>query len=632
MPAMNSISGSGELLLYGEIGNWSDGLDPETVVRQLEQASGNIIKVRIHSGGGSVVDGLAIYNLLKHSKKSVHVYIDGLAASIASVIAMAGNKVFMPENAWLMIHSPWNSATGNAAAFRQIADSLDAFESNLITIYREKTGMAASKLKTMLEAETWINASEAKKLGFIDEIITSVKAAASIDLTALKNAPKQLIEDLQMPDTLNSDEQQTPEQARAEAKEAKAELKRVSEINKVGAMAKMPADMIEGFIADGTPIQDVRSKALDLIASREPRISSFPNAGGYEGSTSRVAHFAEALACRHSNLKPSDAARPYMGKSVADMARDLLEAAGIRTSFMSPQTVVAKAMHSTSDFPVLLADSSSRILRSAYDSQPGVMKKIGKVNKARDFRPLTSVRLGEAPTLLKINEGAEFQYGTMAESRETYSLGTYGRIFGITRQALINDDLGAFTDMSIQLGRSVAEFEAGFLLDKIVSNPKMADNKALFHADHNNIGTTGVLSEATLSEARKMMRKQTGLDGKTPIDARPKYLVIPAALETQAEKILSAIYAAKVSDANPFTNMLEILVEPRLDVVSETKWYLFSDPGILTVLEYAYLENNEGPMVETRPGWETDGVEFKVRLDIGAGILDHRGALMNAGV
>ena len=127
------------------------------------------------------------------------------------------------------------------------------------------------------------------------------------------------------------------------------------------------------------------------------------------------------------------------------------------------------------------------------------------------------------------------------------------------------------------------------------------------------------------------MRLQKGLDGKTPIDARPKFLIVPASLETGAEQMLKEIYAATVDSANPFSNSLELIVDPRLDSLSETAWYLFSDPSLLPVLEYAYLESEEGPQFATREGWEVDGIEFKVRLDLGAGILDHRGAYLNQG-
>lgn len=133
--AKNRICSQGDLLLYGEIGNWDDDLDAESVVNQLEQLDPNNITVRIHSGGGVIIDGLAIYNRLKQSKAHITVYIDGVAASIASVIAMAGDTIYMPENSWLMIHKPWNLAAGTADDMRKHVDVLDGFEDTLVNIY-----------------------------------------------------------------------------------------------------------------------------------------------------------------------------------------------------------------------------------------------------------------------------------------------------------------------------------------------------------------------------------------------------------------------------------------------------------------------------------------------------------------
>jgi hypothetical protein len=121
------------------------------------------------------------------------------------------------------------------------------------------------------------------------------------------------------------------------------------------------------------------------------------------------------------------------------------------------------------------------------------------------------------------------------------------------------------------------------------------------------------------------MRLQKGLDGKTPIDAPPRYLIVPAALELTAEQLLTAISAAKATDVNPFPGRLTLLVDPRLDAISATAWYLAADPATIDTVEYSYLEGEEGPQVIAREGFEIDGMQFKVRLDFGCGVLDWRG-------
>ncbi|MEP2843265.1 MAG: Mu-like prophage major head subunit gpT family protein, partial [Alphaproteobacteria bacterium] len=198
------------------------------------------------------------------------------------------------------------------------------------------------------------------------------------------------------------------------------------------------------------------------------------------------------------------------------------------------------------------------------------------------------------------------------------------------RKALINDDLGAFRDWGQTAGRMAAETEANLMLNLLLSNPAMnEDGKALFHADHGNLATGAALEVAALDAARKAMRGMTALDGKTPINATPKFLVVGPELETTAEKVLASIYAATTDTANPFAGRLTLLVEPR---IADSSFYVFADPGVLPVLEYSYLSSAQGPQMASREGWDVLGMEFRVVLDFGCGAIDWRGAYQNPGL
>ncbi|ROS05715.1 ATP-dependent Clp endopeptidase proteolytic subunit ClpP/HK97 family phage major capsid protein,TIGR01554 [Sinobacterium caligoides] len=186
----NRINAAGELELYGIIGDWWDDNDAESVARKLEAMDGDTITVRIQSDGGYITEGLAIYNRIKATGKKVNVVIDGFAASMASVIAMAGDHVSMPSNGFLMIHKPWSGLNGNADDMRKEANVLDQLEDSLLCIYTDKTGMAAEEIALMLEAETWINATDALAMGFIDEITGQQKAAARIDRKRFNKIPE----------------------------------------------------------------------------------------------------------------------------------------------------------------------------------------------------------------------------------------------------------------------------------------------------------------------------------------------------------------------------------------------------------------------------------------------------------
>lgn len=325
----------------------------------------------------------------------------------------------------------------------------------------------------------------------------------------------------------------------------------------------------------------------------------------------------------------------YRHAAVPDLARELLERSGVRTTGMSRHQLIERAsLHTTSDFPALLQDAGDRTLRQAYSAYQGGLRRIARQSTARDFRAKSRIMLGEAPALARVNEHGEFTYGGVAESRASYRLATFGRIVGLSRQALVNDDLDAFADLTNRMGRAAAEFESKFLVDLLLSNPAMDDGTAVFHANRNNLltGASSALSLTSLTTARTAMRLQKGLDGVTPIDASPRFLIVPAALEATALQLTSPAYQPATTAAiNPFAGQLEVVVDPRLDAVSSTAWYLAADPGVIDTIEYAYLEGEEGPRVTTRDGFTVDGLEFKVRLDFGAGILDFRGLLRSVG-
>ncbi|MBO8136794.1 MAG: Clp protease ClpP [Desulfotomaculum sp.] len=173
-----------ELYLYGVISEsswWDDEVTPKRFIEDLK-ALGDIkkLKVRINSRGGDVFAGQAIHSILKTHKAEIIVYIDGLAASIASVIAMAGDTVIMPRNAMMMVHNPWTIGVGNANEFRELADVLDKIRESLIAAYEEKSGLDREKIIQLLDEETWLTAEEAVEYGLADQVDTETQVAASI--------------------------------------------------------------------------------------------------------------------------------------------------------------------------------------------------------------------------------------------------------------------------------------------------------------------------------------------------------------------------------------------------------------------------------------------------------------------
>lgn len=172
-----------EIWIYEMIGEdfWTGGgVTAKNFQKELAEIKASQIDLHINSPGGAVFDGITIYNLLKQHPANVTTYIDGLAASIASVIALAGDKVIMAENALYMIHNPEGFAIGTANDMRSLADVLDKIASTMIGTYTAKSKKSEADIKAMLDAETWMTADEALEAGFIDEISGEMDMAACV--------------------------------------------------------------------------------------------------------------------------------------------------------------------------------------------------------------------------------------------------------------------------------------------------------------------------------------------------------------------------------------------------------------------------------------------------------------------
>lgn len=335
----------------------------------------------------------------------------------------------------------------------------------------------------------------------------------------------------------------------------------------------------------------------------------------------------EALTVRRNpGAQISEPARQFAGMGLTDMARATLQRNG-RNAVGSRAQIVASALHSTSDFPAILESYARRTLADAYRAAPSGIRQVAKETSAEDFRAIKRLNLGEFPPLQEVGEAGEFHAGTVSERGESYAVKTFGRIIGITRQSLVNDDLNAFDDLARRAGQSARDLEAGILADLLKTNPVMSDGEAFFSTAHANIAGTGSSIADGLSAARQAMRSQTGLDGEQIIDATPAVLLVGADRETEAEKALAAVQPTNAADFNPFSN-LRLAVDPRLNGWG---WALFAEPTQLAALEFAYLGGARAPEIVTENGFNVDALRMRVRHDFGAGLIEPRAAFKNAG-
>ncbi len=419
-----------------------------------------------------------------------------------------------------------------------------------------------------------------------------------------------------------------------------AERDRVSTIYDLTGRLNLERGFAEDLVKRGVSVDESRRLILDQVAAKSDETRTFPHVSvplcGRDERITRRDAVANALLHRYSpTLFPlEDAARQYRGMTLLELARESLGNAGVNTRGLSRDEVATRALHSTSDFPEILSAVTNKTLRQAYDAYPRTFALFCRQVLATDFKSMHRVQLGEAPQLLEVGESGEFKRGTLGESKESYRVKTYGRVVAITRQVLINDDLDAFTRIPAMYGNSIAQLESDVVWGIITSNPAMADGNALFHTSHKNLASTGAaLDVASVGAARAAMALQTGLDKKTVLNIRPAFLIAPAALELKAEQLVAQnlVPADSAKVVPQSIRTLSPISEPRLDAASATSWYLAASPNQIDTIEYAYLEGQQGAYIETRNGFDVDGVEIKCRLDFGAKAIDWRGLYKNPG-
>jgi phage head maturation protease len=433
-----------------------------------------------------------------------------------------------------------------------------------------------------------------------------------------------------------------------------AERQRVRAIRELGR-DYAHADLADAAIDDGSTVEEFRSALLDALKLREaPSTDNRTRVEvGTEHVDKRAKVMGEALLHRVDPTAPvSDGAREYRGFTLLDLARESLELRGEKTRGMSREEIASRALaqrsggyHSTSDFPVILGNVINTTLRAGYEAAGQTFRPIVRETTVSDFKAIHRAQLGEGPAFDKVNESGEFKRGTLAEAKESYKIATYGKVIAVTRQVIVNDDMNAFGRVPQLMGGAAAQLESDLVWHAILSNPVMGDGAPLFHGDHKNLPTTAAFSVASLGFARAMMAKQVGLDGKTVLNIRPQYLIVPVALETRAEQELKTVFYPDASDKAATASMrsLQIIAEARIDngisnkavganvAGSATAWYLAASPAQIDTVEIAYLEGNRGVFTESRYGFDVDGLEIKARLDVGAKTLDHRGLLKNVG-
>jgi ATP-dependent Clp endopeptidase proteolytic subunit ClpP len=657
----------GTVMLFGVIGDSLDGLDADTVVGDIREVleDADEIEVLINSPGGVVTDGLAIYHEMATNPASVEVEVTAVAASMASVVAMAGDTIRIAQNAHLMIHDPWTSAVGNAEELRQAAEMLDEFGTSLAQIYSQQTGLPEDEIREMMSEETWMGAEEALEMGFVDEIVEPSEAAAwaELDVSELAAVPAAVTRKIRkgraMKDRQDDNPQPTPDDDPAPepapepsgsgddpepagdggdgaatedaVQEAMAaERARVRDIRAIADRHPLPDGWEDSHIDEGTSVQEARADALETLAD--------------EQSDGPDPHYAVVRTDERENwveggsewlIRKSGMARTYeqatgsapdpgsfRGMSLLDLARDAVERMGRSTRGMSSRKIAGLALgieesyaqadlHTRSDFPILLENALHKMLLASFEVAPDRWRDFCAEGSVSDFREHRRLRRGSLTTLDDLLENGEFQDMNIPDGeRERIQADTRGNIVGISRQTIINDDVSAFSDMIAMLGRAAARSVEVDVFELLELNgglgPNLEDGNPLFDAAHNNISDDdpGAPSQGRLEDARVLMAQQTDPSGEEFLDLRPEIWVGPIGLGAAVRESIGAEYSDESVD-DPRLRKPNV-VRDLLDTVVDT-------PRLAGTRWYVFADPDIAPVIEvaflegeTQPQLETE--------------------------
>jgi hypothetical protein len=450
-----------------------------------------------------------------------------------------------------------------------------------------------------------------------------------------------------------------------------AERMRVADIRGIVRNANLPDGVGEALADDlikqNASVDQVRKVVLDhlvrgsdafatdghvRIGAGEDRRDKFIR-GATASIIERAGHTETILAAKTVKriapyLKDAETdAGEFRGMRLVDLARSALEMRGVSTKGLHGEALVKRAlqyrdagMNTTSDFTVLLESAVNRVFLGRYATIPVSWPLWCARKSVQDFRTTTFYRPGSFGKLDSVGEAGEIKHKNIPDGgKATLTPATKGNIIGITRRAIVNDDLGVFRDLGAGLGEAAAltvESDAWGLFSSGLG-VNAPDGTALFDAAHGNIGTTGAMSVATLDSIRSKMALQKDTSSNAFLAARPSILLVPVELGGTAKVFNSSSADPTDNKSSGVANKVQglfpggIIDSPYLSALSAVRHYGLADPSILPVFAVGFLDGQEAPRIESRESFEVDGLQMRVVLDYGVAVLGYRGAVTCAG-
>lgn len=406
-----------------------------------------------------------------------------------------------------------------------------------------------------------------------------------------------------------------------------------ADILDIGTRAGIPAADIQQAVRDNVTVDAFRTRAFEHLAGQSSAQRTEPGRVQRDAQETRRNALTEALAYRLGTpipqAGPSEQARPFM--EFRRFSSYVAEAVGFNgrvDSVRALDDLFDRASHTTSDFPAIYEGAINRTLEQRYAMAQPTYRRIAARRDFRDFRAHTTIKLGDFPMLKKVAEDGEIKYGTFSEGAEQVQAFAYARALSVTRQMIVNDDLGAIAVMLTSYGDTVALFEETTFYT-LGLNAKLADNKAVFHVDHANLaGAPSTIDVDNVALGRSAMSKQKTLEKNPMLGNKPRILLCGPDRITLAEKLVASITPATVSTVNIFSGRLEPLETAQ---IADNAWYLFPDVSAGSNYRWGLLDGYEAPRVRMEEPFGRQGFAMSVEHDFGVGATDYRFGYKNAG-
>jgi len=439
----------------------------------------------------------------------------------------------------------------------------------------------------------------------------------------------------------NVQETKTPEAVDISAvrdEAMKAERQRVSEIT---AMCRDFNIDPKKYIDDGTPVEKVRAAILEELKKNMKPLSVGTDVRVEKDEADKIRAAASDAILMRGGIKiekPAEGADEFRRMSLRDLAIDCLVRAGRANAHrLDDDTLFREAITPDSQFTAILNNAANKSMATAYRAVQTTYQRWTGRGSNPDFKAATHYQISEAGDLLPMTQSGEFKFDEMTDQGVNKAIATFGREFGITRQALINDDIGVLTRVPEAYARAARRGINRLVYRMLGTNPVIFDGQQLFSAAHGNVAAQGDnITVQAVGEGRRAMRIQRNLRGKEILNIGPRFLIVPAARETEAQQFLSnTLVPTSQANINPFIGTLELIADAELDALVQAgnpfPWFLAADSGDVDTIEVTYLNGDDEPKLESQVGFDFLGIKWRIYIDYGVTVLDYRGLYMNPG-